>query len=71
MEEFPQSARLARKILKIILLPIVILAVVVRFTVVPETYWIDVVFIGLFVIAAALAVVGRVFNKKKDSTTRN
>lgn len=71
MEELPQSARLARKILKIILLPIVILAVVVRFTVVPETYWIDVVFIGLFVIAAALAVVGRVFNKKKDSTTRN
>jgi len=71
MEELPQSARLARKILKIILLPIVILAVVVRFTVVPETYWIDVVFIGLFVIAPALAVVGRVFNKKKDSTTRN
>ena len=69
MEELPQSARLARRILKIFLPPVVILAVVVRFTVVPDSYWIDVVFIGLFAIAAALAVVGRVFKARKDSTT--
>lgn len=69
MEELPESAKLARRILKVILLPVVVLAVVVRFTVVPAIYWIDVVFIVLFVIAAVLAVVGRVFTAKKDSTT--
>jgi uncharacterized membrane protein YdbT with pleckstrin-like domain len=69
VEELPESAKLARRILKVILLPVVVLAVVVRFTVVPAIYWIDVVFIVLFVIAAVLAVVGRVFTAKKDSTT--
>lgn len=69
MEELPDSAKLARKLLKVILLPAVILAVVVRFSIAPSAYWIDILFIALFLVGAVLAVVGRVFTPKKDHST--
>jgi len=71
MDELSQTAKVARRVLKVILLPVVALAVVVRFTVVPATYWIDVVFIVLFVIAAGLAVIGRVFTVKEKDVDRS
>lgn len=68
MNELPNSAKLARKALKIIMLPLGLLAVAVRFTVMPSTYWIDGVFIVLGLIAVVLAVTGRVFASSKPET---
>ena len=58
--ELPASARIARKLLKLLALPMIILAVVVRFTIPPSTWWIDGVFIGLCVVVVVLLAVGRV-----------
>jgi hypothetical protein len=56
---------LARTALRVILLPLVLLAVVVRFTISPSVYWLDVAFVLLLLVALVLAIVGRVFGGKE------
>ena len=58
--DLPNSARVARKLLKLVAIPTIVLAVVVRFTIPPSTWWIDGVFIGLCVVVIVLLVIGRV-----------
>lgn len=65
--ELPASARIARKALKLVALPLIVLAVVVRFTIPPSTWWIDGVFIALCLVAVVLAAVGRVPARKDKS----
>jgi hypothetical protein len=55
----PRSARIARDILKVIVVPLCFLAVISRFTV-PDWYWIDIALVGLFPLAVVLAIVGRI-----------
>lgn len=66
MSELPASARIARKILKLIAMPLIVLAVVVRFTIPPATWWIDYTFLGLLVFAVLLAAIGRVSWRKVE-----
>ena len=66
MDDLPRNVKLARMALKVIFVPTVVLAVAVRFTL-PSYYWIDLLFIALLLVAAVLAVVGRVFTSKKQS----
>lgn len=71
--ELPYGAKIARKALKLIALPLIVLAVIVRLTIPPSTWWIDGVFIGLCLIAIALAAIGRVSwkqDKSDDSSAR-
>jgi uncharacterized membrane protein len=69
MEELPASAKLARKALKIILLPVVILVGVTRFTP-PQWYWLDFVCLAFLLITAILLVVGRVFTSKTSDSQK-
>jgi len=66
VSELPASARIARKILKLIAMPLIVLAVVVRFTIPPATWWIDYTFLGLLVFAVLLAAIGRVSWRKVE-----
>ena len=58
--ELSTSGRIARKILKLLALPMIILAGIVKFTIPPSTWWIDGVFIGLCLAVVALLIIGRV-----------
>ena len=58
--ELPARARIARKLLKLLALPIIILAVVVKWTTPPWTWWVDGVFIGLCLVVVILLIVGRI-----------
>ena len=60
MESKPlsHSAKIARAILKVIVVPLIVLAIASRFTV-PSWSWIDISLIVLFVLAAVLVVIGR------------
>lgn len=66
MSELSVSAKIARRILTFIALPLIVLAVVVRFAVSPATWWIDYVFLGLCGIAVILAAIGRVPGRKNQ-----
>ena len=60
MSELSGTAKLARKALKILFLPAVALVIISRVT--PFSwYWVDLVTVGLLVLVAILAVVGRIF----------
>jgi hypothetical protein len=63
MDELPNSAKLARRALKIVLLPAVVVVGVSRFTPV-QWYWLDFVALALVLVTAILVVVGRVFTSK-------
>jgi uncharacterized membrane protein len=63
MTELPSSAKFARKTLKIILLPVVLIVGITRFTP-PQWYWLDFVCLGLVLITVILVLVGRVFASK-------
>lgn len=66
MKDLPKSALFARRILKIILLPVVILVGIDRFT--PLTWhWLDFVTLALVVVTAILLIVGRVYTSDEDS----
>ena len=67
MSNLPRSARIARGILKIVAMPLIILAVASRFTD-PDWYWIDITLIGLFVCAVVLALIGRVTSEEHTGT---
>lgn len=67
--ELPASARIARKVLKIIAMPLIVLAVIVRFTIPPSTWWIDYIFIGACLVAVLLLAIGRVPLHKKSNDT--
>ena len=60
MTELPARVRIARKILKLIALPILILAVVVRFTVPRPEWWIYGTFIALCLFVVVLIFIGRI-----------
>jgi hypothetical protein len=66
--ELPVSAKIARKILKLVAVPLIVLAVVVRFTIPPSTWWVDYVFLALCAFALILAAIGRLPGRKADST---
>jgi hypothetical protein len=66
MSELPTGAKIARKALALIALPLMVLAVVVRFTIPPATWWIDYTFLGLLVFAVLLAAIGRVSWRKAE-----
>jgi hypothetical protein len=59
-------AKLSRNVLKIILIPVLLLGIVLRFT--PPT-WVDTVFLILLPVIVVLAVIGRV--KQPVTTERN
>jgi hypothetical protein len=64
--KLPASARIARQVLKVIALPLIVLAVLVRFTIPPATWWIDYTFLGLLLFAVLLAAIGRVSWRKAE-----
>lgn len=61
--ELSSSAKLSRKVLKIILIPVMLLGIVLRFT--PPT-WADTVFLAMLPVIVILAVIGRVFTFAKQ-----
>ena len=63
----PRRARLARRLLKWLLFPMLVLAVLVRFTIPPSTWWIDGVFIVLCVFIVILLDIGRIRIGKQNS----
>lgn len=64
MSDLPRSARIARLALKILILPMALLGVAVRFA---GPGWADFAFLGLFGIALLLLVIGRVFTRDDDT----
>jgi hypothetical protein len=64
MDNLPRSVRIARFLLGMVAVPLIVLAVAVRFTT-PDWYWVDITLIGLFALAVVLAVIGRVASKEK------
>lgn len=52
------SAKLSRRILKVILIPVMLLGIVLRFT--PPS-WADTIFLALLPVIVVLAIVGRIF----------
>lgn len=63
LNELPSSAKFARRVLKIILLPVVILVGITRFTP-SQWYWLDIICVAFVLLAVILVVVGRVFTSK-------
>jgi hypothetical protein len=59
-EVLPASARIARRILKFIALPLLVLAAVVRFTIPPSTWWLDYTFLALLPFVIILWFIARV-----------
>lgn len=64
MSELPRSARVARLALKVLILPMALLGIAVRFA---APGWADFAFLGLFGVALLLLVIGRVFTRDDDS----
>jgi bacteriorhodopsin len=65
MDDLPRGARIARFLLAMVAVPLIVLAVAVRFTT-PDWYWADIALIGLFALAIVLAIVGRVTHKTEE-----
>lgn len=57
-DDLPPSAKLSRRVLKIILIPVLFLGIILRFT---APSWADTVFLVLLPVIVVFAIVGRIF----------